>query len=111
MVKVRVCHYCCALWDWFVEFFDTIHFVFWTDGMKGNATMAILPILVTESCNMSADHTAHLTKQLTNLLPYCLLRQKKAQVKEDNEESFDKQNPNNQDNQEQDVLTLALNMA
>jgi hypothetical protein len=56
--------------------FDTIHFIFWTDSMKGNATMAILPVLATESCNMSADHTAHLTTQLTNLLPYCLLRQK-----------------------------------
>jgi hypothetical protein len=48
--------------------------------MKGNATMAILPLLATESCNMSADRTAHLTKHLTNLLPYCLLRQKKAPV-------------------------------
>jgi hypothetical protein len=70
--------------------------------MKGNATMAILPLLATESCNMSADHTAHLTKHLTNLLPYCLLRQKKAPVDNNKGNSVGKQDPNNQDNQDQD---------
>jgi hypothetical protein len=64
--------------------------------MKGNATMAILPLLVTESCNMSADCTAHLTKYLTNLLPYCLLRQKKAPVDDNKGDSVGNQDPNNQ---------------